>query len=320
MICHKCKNKGIENQANGKTFFYCRTCKDEITDGSEPARGISLPSVQDMVDAMKSYYGPAALLPQGAALPRAGLSGLSSPTPAAYVPVPISTPARRKFAVGDTVSSVFHRNPIVIKSTAPSSRDRHGNTLDYYERMVGSFCYICDDDDVHMERDLMLAKAPSVPPLPSGMALRVLGGLSAPNPPPVSLRKYAIGDAVKSSSTGATFTVKDTRPFATDKHGKNIDYYESLVGEPCCLCSDDEVRMERYLDLVSKAPSVPQSVYGTGTKFRIKNSGPYGTVGVVVSGNTNKRGVSKADYEKQHGPAVLGNDGLFYPLTVIEVV
>jgi hypothetical protein len=30
MICTKCHSDGIENQALGKTFWYCRTCKDEI--------------------------------------------------------------------------------------------------------------------------------------------------------------------------------------------------------------------------------------------------------------------------------------------------
>lgn len=30
MVCNKCKNDGILNQANGKKFYYCRTCKDEI--------------------------------------------------------------------------------------------------------------------------------------------------------------------------------------------------------------------------------------------------------------------------------------------------
>jgi hypothetical protein len=30
MICNQCKNEGVENQALGKTFYYCRTCKIEI--------------------------------------------------------------------------------------------------------------------------------------------------------------------------------------------------------------------------------------------------------------------------------------------------
>lgn len=30
MICSKCKNDGILNQANGKEFYYCRTCREEI--------------------------------------------------------------------------------------------------------------------------------------------------------------------------------------------------------------------------------------------------------------------------------------------------
>lgn len=30
MICTKCNEEGIHNTANGKEFFYCRTCKEEI--------------------------------------------------------------------------------------------------------------------------------------------------------------------------------------------------------------------------------------------------------------------------------------------------
>ncbi len=30
MICGKCRQPGVENQAMGKTFWYCRTCKVEI--------------------------------------------------------------------------------------------------------------------------------------------------------------------------------------------------------------------------------------------------------------------------------------------------
>lgn len=29
--CKTCKNEIIENEANGKIFYYCRTCKDERT-------------------------------------------------------------------------------------------------------------------------------------------------------------------------------------------------------------------------------------------------------------------------------------------------
>ena len=31
MICTKCSNEGILNTANGKEFYYCRSCKEEIT-------------------------------------------------------------------------------------------------------------------------------------------------------------------------------------------------------------------------------------------------------------------------------------------------
>lgn len=30
MICPKCKNDGILNQANGKDFYFCKTCREEI--------------------------------------------------------------------------------------------------------------------------------------------------------------------------------------------------------------------------------------------------------------------------------------------------
>lgn len=30
MICTVCNNDGIQNTANGKDFWYCRTCKTEI--------------------------------------------------------------------------------------------------------------------------------------------------------------------------------------------------------------------------------------------------------------------------------------------------
>lgn len=30
MICIKCNQSGILNQANGNSFYYCRTCKEEI--------------------------------------------------------------------------------------------------------------------------------------------------------------------------------------------------------------------------------------------------------------------------------------------------
>lgn len=32
MTCSKCKSKGVENQANFKKFWYCRTCKEEIVE------------------------------------------------------------------------------------------------------------------------------------------------------------------------------------------------------------------------------------------------------------------------------------------------
>lgn len=31
MICQKCNNPGVLNSANGNDFYYCRSCKDEIT-------------------------------------------------------------------------------------------------------------------------------------------------------------------------------------------------------------------------------------------------------------------------------------------------
>lgn len=35
MICQKCNNKGILNTVLGKDFFYCRNCKDEISNTEE---------------------------------------------------------------------------------------------------------------------------------------------------------------------------------------------------------------------------------------------------------------------------------------------
>lgn len=57
MICTKCSNPGVENQAGGKTFWYCRTCKDEIM-AEEP-----------MSDLTMKYYGS---LTQGSANPSVG--------------------------------------------------------------------------------------------------------------------------------------------------------------------------------------------------------------------------------------------------------
>ena len=36
MICGKCNTKGIENQAGGNSFWYCRGCKDEIAAPATP--------------------------------------------------------------------------------------------------------------------------------------------------------------------------------------------------------------------------------------------------------------------------------------------
>jgi hypothetical protein len=30
MLCHKCKNEGVENSIFGQKFWYCRICKIEI--------------------------------------------------------------------------------------------------------------------------------------------------------------------------------------------------------------------------------------------------------------------------------------------------
>ena len=37
MICTKCGTLGVENQANGNTFYFCRTCRDEIRPEEKPA-------------------------------------------------------------------------------------------------------------------------------------------------------------------------------------------------------------------------------------------------------------------------------------------
>lgn len=31
MVCKKCQNSGVYNEILGKGFYYCRTCKEEIT-------------------------------------------------------------------------------------------------------------------------------------------------------------------------------------------------------------------------------------------------------------------------------------------------
>jgi hypothetical protein len=37
MICTTCKNEGVENEALGKKFYYCRACKVEITADEAPS-------------------------------------------------------------------------------------------------------------------------------------------------------------------------------------------------------------------------------------------------------------------------------------------
>ena len=32
IICPKCRDNGVKNSAGGKEFYYCRTCKEEITE------------------------------------------------------------------------------------------------------------------------------------------------------------------------------------------------------------------------------------------------------------------------------------------------
>lgn len=42
MKCPKCSNEAVENQALGKTFHYCRTCKDEVYQSPPPTSGAEL--------------------------------------------------------------------------------------------------------------------------------------------------------------------------------------------------------------------------------------------------------------------------------------
>lgn len=57
--CKVCKNAIIENEANGKTFYYCRTCKDERTVwGYELAKPeTAKPAEERKVYAKDDFYG-----------------------------------------------------------------------------------------------------------------------------------------------------------------------------------------------------------------------------------------------------------------------
>lgn len=48
MNCKVCKDEIIENEAGGKKFFYCRTCKDERT-----VWGYELPKLEDKPNDIK---------------------------------------------------------------------------------------------------------------------------------------------------------------------------------------------------------------------------------------------------------------------------
>lgn len=52
MICSKCSTAGVLNTVAGKDFYYCRTCKDEISASAQPTTtGIRLSSVfKQLVD------------------------------------------------------------------------------------------------------------------------------------------------------------------------------------------------------------------------------------------------------------------------------
>lgn len=54
MICSKCNTEAIENQAGGKIFHYCRTCKDEVFPAERVGRkkfaGSSTAPDEDFID------------------------------------------------------------------------------------------------------------------------------------------------------------------------------------------------------------------------------------------------------------------------------
>lgn len=63
MNCTKCKTQGVENTVLGKTFFYCRTCKDEIFPPKETELEAAIKSIlwNDAVQPGNIYYSNVAL-------------------------------------------------------------------------------------------------------------------------------------------------------------------------------------------------------------------------------------------------------------------
>ncbi len=62
MICGKCNTQGVENQAGGSSFWYCRSCKDEIAPPATPlakaygAEGSIEDSIQNNLEQLRKLY------------------------------------------------------------------------------------------------------------------------------------------------------------------------------------------------------------------------------------------------------------------------
>lgn len=61
MICTKCKNDGVLNQANGKDFYFCKTCREEIVLEDKLAddekKEITQQEIDEIFDSFYFTYG-----------------------------------------------------------------------------------------------------------------------------------------------------------------------------------------------------------------------------------------------------------------------
>lgn len=62
MICKVCYNKAVKNQALGKEFYYCRTCKEEVTEEKGFQYTLEdfneMPPSQDEFDSLYEIFFP----------------------------------------------------------------------------------------------------------------------------------------------------------------------------------------------------------------------------------------------------------------------
>lgn len=65
MICPKCKTEAIENYALHKKFFYCKVCKDEVTENSGKPNHITLGQYDTLIEELNRVYGHESSLPVG---------------------------------------------------------------------------------------------------------------------------------------------------------------------------------------------------------------------------------------------------------------